>query len=432
MIYAMVVTLSARSVEKGKQESDKQQPIKVELREEAGKYQLYCDGQPFYIRGAGLEFGNMESLARHGGNAFRTWRVDNGRQTGKEVLDEAQKHGLLVCMGIEVARERHGFDYNDEEAVREQFEQIKKDVVALKDHPALMMWGIGNELNLHYTNEKVWDAVNDIAVMIHEVDPNHPTTTMLAGAGEREINLIKAKCPDIDLVSFQLYGDIVNLPRYIRESNYKEAYIVSEWGATGHWEVGRTEWDRPIEQNSHIKAQAYEERYRDVIASDPDQCIGSFVFLWGQKQERTPTWYGVFLENGDKTESVDVMQYAWTGKWPENRSPVMQAMMLDGKTAYDNVYLENGKSYQAETSVEDPEGDTLQYAWVVMKEVERHQQSDGGDFEQKPEVVLELKGAEVGDEITFEAPAPGEYRLFVYARDGKGSAATANIPFMVK
>ncbi|MCB9350764.1 MAG: hypothetical protein H6573_25135 [Lewinellaceae bacterium] len=31
-----------------------------------------------------------------------------------------------VTMGIEVARERHGFDYNDEAAVAEQFERIKK------------------------------------------------------------------------------------------------------------------------------------------------------------------------------------------------------------------------------------------------------------------------------------------------------------------
>jgi hypothetical protein len=34
----------------------------------------------------------------------------------------------------------------------------------------VLFWGIGNELNLDYTNAKVWDAVNDIVVKIHEVD----------------------------------------------------------------------------------------------------------------------------------------------------------------------------------------------------------------------------------------------------------------------
>ncbi len=40
-----------------------------------------------------------------------------------------------------------------------------------KDHPALMIWSIGNELNHGATNPKVWDAVNEISEMIHEIDP---------------------------------------------------------------------------------------------------------------------------------------------------------------------------------------------------------------------------------------------------------------------
>ena len=89
-------------------------PTKVELKNENGKHQLYVNDKPFWINGAGLEFGNIEKLAEHGGNSFRTWRTDNGKQTGKDVLDQAHKNGLFVTMGIDVARERHGFDYNDE------------------------------------------------------------------------------------------------------------------------------------------------------------------------------------------------------------------------------------------------------------------------------------------------------------------------------
>ena len=142
---------------------------------------LIIDGKPFYINGAGLEFGDIARLAKYGGNSFRTWSTENGKQSAKEVLDEAYKNGLLVTMGIEVARERHGFDYNDEIAVNAQYERIKREVIALKEHPSLMIWSIGNELNLSYTNPRVWDAVNEISKMIHQVDPNHLTTTTLAG-----------------------------------------------------------------------------------------------------------------------------------------------------------------------------------------------------------------------------------------------------------
>ena len=104
------------------------------------------------------------------------------------MLDEAHKHGLYVTMGIEVARERHGFDYNDEAAVAKQFERIKKEILQYKDHPALIIWAIGNELNLRATNPKVWDAVNQISKYIHEVDPNHLTTTTIAGISKELVD----------------------------------------------------------------------------------------------------------------------------------------------------------------------------------------------------------------------------------------------------
>ena len=176
---------NSKQIKKEERMVDSNKPAKVELKNNNGQFQIYVNNEPFYIKGAGLEFGNIASVAKHGGNSFRTWRTENGQQSGKEVLDEALKNGLMVTMGIEVARERHGFDYNDAVAVKEQLDRIKEEVIALKDHPALFIWAIGNELNLRATNPKVWDAVNDISKMIHQVDPNHLTTTTLAGISKQ-------------------------------------------------------------------------------------------------------------------------------------------------------------------------------------------------------------------------------------------------------
>src|SRR5690606_13658548 len=79
-------------------------PVKVEVRQTAGRWQLFVNQKPFYIKGAGLEYGNQEKLAAHGGNSFRAWRTENGRESGQQVLDRAQKNGLLVTMGLDVAR----------------------------------------------------------------------------------------------------------------------------------------------------------------------------------------------------------------------------------------------------------------------------------------------------------------------------------------
>ena len=403
---------------------------KVQLINSNGKFELLVNKESFYINGAGLEFGNISAVAKHHGNSFRTWRTENGQRSGKEILDEAYENGLQVTMGIEVARERHGFNYNDKVAVQQQLERIKQEVIALKDHPALLIWAIGNELNLRSKNPKVWNAVNDISKMIHQIDPNHLTTTTLAGISKKQVDLIKKRSSDIDLLCFQIYGDLEKLPQLVKESGWEGAYIVTEWGATGHWEVPKTNWGAPIEENSTIKAANYLKRYKGGIEADPNQCIGSYVFLWGNKQERTPTWYGIFLEDGSETESVDVMHFLWNGEWPTNRTPKIKSFHLNNKTAYENVNLNANSEYVANIKIQDLENDVLNYRWEIL--FESTNLSDGGDFEQKPgayifEVISKNEGI-----LKFKAPKQkGTYRLFVYADDGNENSATANIPFKV-
>jgi hypothetical protein len=292
------------------------------------------------------------------------------------------------------------------------------------------MWDIGNELNLNSTNPKVWDAVNEVSKMIHQIDPNHPTTTSLAGINPELVSQIKQRAPDLDLLCVQSYADIVNLPRELRESGWSGPYIVSEWGATGHWECGLTEWGAPIEDNSSTKAGLYLKRYDVAIASDTNNCLGSYVFLWGHKQERTPTWYGMFLRSGEETESVDVMQYIWTGRWPQARSPQLQGFWLGGKTAWQNIYLSAGQNYDAKVLAHSPNDAPLTYSWDVMEESTA--KSVGGDFESRPQVLPGLVAKGAGAEAQITAPLkPGAYRLFVYALDNRGKAAYANIPFYV-
>lgn len=412
-----------------------EKPASVRILHENGRYLLTVNGEPFYIQGAGLEFGDVERLAAHGANSFRTWRTDNGRESGQEVLDRAHANRLMVTMGLEIARERvgqgrghFGFDYDDEAAVAGQLERVRAEVMRYKDHPALLIWGIGNELNLGSSNPKVWDAVNQISEMIHELDPNHPTTTMVAGIDRELAELIKARAPDLDLLSIQMYADIENLPVRIEAAGWEGPYMITEWGSTGHWEVETTPWGAPIENNSSVKADLFRSRYRVAIASDTTHGLGSYAFLWGQKQERTATWYGLFLASGEETESVDVMHYLWNGRWPENRSPRLESVTLGHLTANDGVTLTAGQAVTATVVSSDPDGDALRYVWEVRRESTNL--GHGGDDEAEPDLFSDA--IDTPDTVTLTAPQePGAYRLFVYVYDGHGHAAHANIPFYV-
>jgi len=416
--------------EKGNRSKEMDPPSVVEVLQTEGTYRLFVNGEPFYVKGAGCEFGDLASLSEHGANSLRTWRIDNGKRTGKEVLDEAHRYNLKVLMGIEVGNERHGFDYNDTAAVGQQLERIREQVLALKDHPALLAWGIGNELNLRYTNVKVWDAVNEISKMIHQVDGYHPTTTMLAGISKEDVEYLEQHGSDLDFLSIQMYGDIINLQQRIADSGYRGPYMVTEWGATGHWEVPVTEWNAPVEPTSTEKAADIRKRYERAILQDSTRCLGSYVFLWGQKQERTPTWYGLFTENGKETEAIETMQYLWSGAWPENRAPQISDPLIDGKTRYHNVVLVAGKPYRATLETKDPDGDALTLRSEILPE--SSDLGEGGDPETRPGALEGFILDSSPEGIHFLAPAEqGAYRLFVYVDDGNNHAATVNFPFYV-
>ena len=135
------------------------------------------------------------------------------------------------------------------------------------------------------------------------------------------------------------------------------------------------------------------------------------------------------MENGNETESVDIMHFIWNNEWPSNRTPKLKDFRLNEKLADDNIYLEAGQKYMASVEIEDPEGDSIEYIWDVKNE--STDLGDGGDFESTPESISNLLSG-AGSEVELTAPSKsGPYRLFIYANDGHGHTAHANIPFYV-
>lgn len=401
-------------------------PIHTELQLNDGHYQIIRDGKPYFIRGAGGR-SYLAKLKASGANTVRTWGTDGA----EALLDEAQKQGLSVMLGLRLGHERHGYDYDDATAVQKQFEDVKAQVLKFKDHPALLAWGIGNEVDLFYTNTKVWYAVEDIAKMIKAVDPHHLVTTVTAGIDKQKADLIMQRVPSIDYLSINIYGGLETLPQHLLDIGYTGAYVVTEWGPTGHWQVPRTEWDVPIEQTSTEKATSYRSRYEGGVLSAPERALGSFAFLWGQKQETTPTWYGVFTESGHPNEVVDSLQYLWTGSWPQKRAPSIEALTINGEVAKSNVYLEAGESAAANVEIIERSHSTLHIRWEILPE--STDIKAGGDPEDRPHALGGLFTLQRNGQLQFIAPSEGgAYRLFVYVTDEQGKVATGNIPFFVR
>lgn len=396
------------------------QPVHTEVRKDAqGNYTLFRAGAPYYVKGAGGSVYLPEVVAA-GGNSIRTWGTENARQ----ILDEAHKYGLTVMMGLWLQHERHGFDYDDTVAVQKQKEAFRREVLALKDHPALLCWGVGNEVDLNYSNTNVWYAVEEIAKMIKELDPHHPTTTVTAGLDSMEVQLIKARCPSLDFYSINTYGDLDKLPAQIRRWGWDGPYMITEWGPNGHWEVKRAPWGAPLEQSSAQKAESYTRRYQDKIWAERPWCMGSYVFLWGQKQETTPTWYGIFTEYKEKTETLWAIAQAW--KSEKQAAPVSLG-------AWQQPYLLHTAGDKLDIPLDlkaaDMAGVKLRYEIIP----ESQDIKSGGDVEGRPASIERKKVRKYnGRSLELKAPeTEGAYRIFVYA-EKDGWVAYGNVPLFVK
>jgi hypothetical protein len=397
-------------------------PTVVKIQKDETGYHLLRDGRPYVIKGGGGRT-YLESLKDAGGNSLRTW----GEDDLEPLLDRAQELGLTVTVGIWLGQERQGFNYSNAGAVRGEVEKARGFFRRYRRHPAVLMWGLGNEMEGSGDNPVIWRTVNEIARVAKSEDPDHPTMTVIAEAGGRKISQFMSLCPDVDVLGINSYGGLGTLPKRLADAGFDRPYVITEFGPPGHWEVRKSSWGAPVEPTSTEKANTYLGQHSSSIASQGGRCLGSYAFLWGHKQEATATWFGMFLPSGERLGAVDAMTYAWTGRWPANRAPELKAFTTEAREAE----LAPGSRFTAKIDATDPEGDPLVVRWEVRSEsVDRR---EGGDRENEPPAHPECFVQATGLYATLQAPTrPGAYRIFAYLYDGKGGAACGNVPFAVK
>jgi len=403
-------------------------PGHVTIVQNGTTFTLLRDGVPYYIKGFGGQT-RLELAQQYGGNSTRIYTPANAGRT----LDTLRSRGITLLLGIDLSKAAG--DYSNETYKTNKRTELTNLLTSYKDHPALLMWALGNEINSGADVQAAWAFVNELAGMIRQQDPHHPVTTVLAGSALAVINNVALWAPQINVIAINSYAGVTNIDADVKSSKFTGPYIVTEFGPTGHWEIPNTAWMRPLEQTSAEKAQVYQLRY-DYIFSHRDRALGSYVFLWGQKQERTPTWYSMFLErltdlglNQETCPTVDAMIYKWSGAWPVNRAPNVTALTLNGLPVTANVTLTPGQTMQAVVTATEPEADPMTFIWELLPEPTVV--GTGGSAEPRPERIGQARTTTPTTAMTAPTAA-GQYRLFVYVLDGQGHAGTANLPFRVQ
>jgi hypothetical protein len=128
------------------------------------------------------------------------------------------------------------------------------------------------------------------------------------------------------------------------------------------------------------------------------------------------------------------MHYEWTGKWPANRTPVIDSVQLNGLNAGDNILLMTSTTYNVKVYAYDPDGDELTYDWELVPENKKFGAYAGqGETKPSPLAGVIKERLDGGSLIKFVSPNEmgGDFRMFVYVNDGHNHSAVANIPFHI-
>ena len=283
--------------------------------------------------------------------------------------------------------------------------------------------------------------VEKIAAMIHEEDPNHPTTVTFSNSDvNNRIKILMQNAPSIDILSINMYYPSVgNVAKNVASAAWDKPWMITEYGPRGTWALsGSTDpktlsWGGLEEMTSTEKADIYEKIWReDIKANESKGCIGSFIFLWGyQTHGDVLSWYGLFDKSRNTFGGVDKISECWTGVPVEKPAPRIEnrsKMTLNGKTSNASVTLAAGSTDNvAKVEATSPTGEPLKYRWFIIKD---ERLANGNAM---PDGIAGLIPDPSKTEITFTAPDAGQYRLYVFVTEEVNKkVAMSCIPFLVK
>lgn len=394
-----------------------------------GDWSLQLDGQPFFIQGVGCrermgaDGTNYLALAEElGANAVRTWGLES---TNQRYLDEAQARGLQVNVGIWLPHPGSAVHPNltytqpDHPQLKAVRKQVRAYVRRYKDHPAVMLWTLGNEV--FYAAGKdareiagIKAFLQSLARMVKQEDPAHLVS--YAAAGWRRARHLR-EVSAIDVVGVNHYGDVLRLRWKLKQLGETRPFILTEMGPIRPEDSGRDHLEVPIDPSDIDKAQRY-QLYLAQLRARARHSFGAFVFMLGDPKPDDQTWWPLTLGE-QKRLTYAAVQAFYTGKEAANRPPLCAAVRIAVSE------LAPKEAFTLDVIAADPDGDSLSF---------------GANFwpldswrQQKAADLVKARFEFQTPQLKLRAPKrQGRHLLFVTASDGQGHVCITRAALRVK
>jgi len=392
----------------------------------AARYEVF---RGFQIKGI-CGTTRLDLAAAYGANALRTYIPPS-----RAKLDSYQRLGLKVIVGIWMPRqgENQGqggsiWDWDYREKGDDQVEVFDATVSRIGDHPAVLMWCLGNEVPL---DPAYLETVNRMSLALHQRFPKQLTSLTMINAPADKIALVKEYAPDLDVIGYNSYGQgAVGGASKTLEAEWGRAYYVSELGPQGPWWGRTTAWGDVYEESYDAKLDDLRNSFQKIDAAP--RCLGSTMFLWGSGPLQRPTYFCAFLNPRGNVKSVDEKElYAtpiteefchyWSGKYPQPRGPLLTKIRIDGQTNESDAVVLSGQPFKVTATATNPDdtNSQLQFRWWILDKAGKA-----------------VSGPVNADEATAEITAPKEpgtnYVVMGYVIGGGKRASGFTVPIQVK
>jgi len=401
------------------------------LKKEGFEWRLFVDNKPFEIKGVTFGYDNnpakydsyFSELNSLGVNTIRLWASS---ENTPKLLDVAQAHGIKVMLGIWMRHGRPGmedddrFDYlGDTEGMEAMYTNAINKVEQYKNHPAILSWGVANEvyLNIETDEEKVAYSklLERICSQIKKNDPNHPIISV--DAWTFGLDWWQEYVPSIDIYGINIYGGAAKyIAEEIGQRGIDKPYIITEYGVTGEWDIKAMKNGVVFEPTDQNKYDVIVHGYKEWIKNE-EKCLGVYVFHFADGDDFLATWLLTHV-NGMKRPQYWAIREAYTGKKPINMVPKIKKLLLPEEE------IKSGTWVPVELEVSDKENDKLEVSFY-------YNQRTGSRRRRNQINKLISRG---NHESGFEIQLPKEHggiKVYVYVKDSFGNVGIESTSILV-
>jgi hypothetical protein len=234
----------------------------------------------------------------------------------RAVLDRLLPHGIVAIVTV---LERSGDDF-------------ASAVESLRDHPAVLMWLIGNEWNYNRLYgtcalEACYARINEVARRIKALDPRHPVASSFAPTGEIPSESDLRRLDGLDVWGLNVYSQPGFFNRFTdwrllaQRAGIRKPILLTEYGADAF--NNRAGGEDGAGQAAALRRQTQEIRGQ-LSARNPElPCLGGTPFEWNDEwwKAGNPTAHDA---GGFANQGVAVDQFAneeWWGVVDVDRKP---------------------------------------------------------------------------------------------------------------